>query len=223
MNYLVNRINKIYLEDCLDRLNKTTTYDYAFFSPPDYDEMNLHPTQDEEEYSNFINRVLSNLNPTKQVVTVVISDRKFNSTIIPKHKMVIDMMFDLGYKLVSQKIWRKSASINLYRLNYAFVLSFAKNKCKQLYKKDFRIDVWDYKHQNYRGYSYNMPIEITQKCIENFTNEAELVYDPFMGVGTTAIACMNTNRFYMGSEINSETYELCMDRIIKLEGNQKWY
>ena len=154
MSYLVTKINKIYLEDCLDRLKKSTTYDYAFFSPPDYDEMNLHPKQDEEEYSNFINRVLSTLNPTKQVVTVVISDRKFNSTIIPKHKMIIDMMFDLGYKLVSQKIWRKSPSINLYRLNYAFVLSFAKRKCKQHYKKDFRVDVWDCKHQNYRGYSY---------------------------------------------------------------------
>ena len=75
MSYLVNKLNKIYLEDCLDRLNKKSTYDYAFFSPPDYDEMNLHPKQDEEEYSSFINRVLGNLNPSKQVVTVVISDR----------------------------------------------------------------------------------------------------------------------------------------------------
>jgi DNA modification methylase len=223
MSYLVNKINNIFLEDCMDRLNKESSYDYAFFSPPDYDEINMNPKSDSEEYFSFVSNVLKKLNPTKHVVTVVISDRKFNSTIIPKHKMVIDMMFDSGYKLVSQKIWRKSPSINLYRLNYAFVLSFAKQKCKQHYKKDFKIDVWDHKHQNYEGYSYNMPIEIAQKCIENFTNVSEVVYDPFMGVGTTAIACINSDRFYMGSEIDPKTYELCMNRIDKYEGNQKWY
>ena len=68
----------------------------------------MNPKSDSEEYFSFVSNVLKNLNPTKHVVTVVISDRKFNSTIIPKHKMVIDMMFGLGYKLVSQKIWRKS-------------------------------------------------------------------------------------------------------------------
>ena len=45
----------------MDRLNKKSSYDYAFFSPPDYDEINMNPKSDSEEYFSFVSNVLKNL------------------------------------------------------------------------------------------------------------------------------------------------------------------
>ena len=45
------------------------------------------------------------------------------------------------------------------------------------------------------------------------TNEGELVFDPFCGSGTTAVACKNTNRNFIGSEIDSNYYEKALKRL----------
>ena len=49
--------------------------------------------------------------------------------------------------------------------------------------------------------------------IENFTKENDLVYDPFMGIGTTAITAMNKSRHYIGSEISEEYCVMAEKRI----------
>ena len=56
-------------------------------------------------------------------------------------------------------------------------------------------------------------IEVMEKLIEVHTNENDLVYDPFMGSGTTAVACKNKNRNVIGSEINEKYYKILMERI----------
>ena len=49
--------------------------------------------------------------------------------------------------------------------------------------------------------------------IENHTNENDIVYDPFMGSGTTAISALQIGRNYLGSEINEDYYKLSNNRI----------
>ena len=46
-----------------------------------------------------------------------------------------------------------------------------------------------------------------------------VVLDPFMGSGTTAVACIRTGRNYIGFEMNPEYYEVCKKRIINEEYN----
>ena len=55
----------------------------------------------------------------------------------------------------------------------------------------------------------------TESCeiIEEHTTEDQVVYDPFMGSGTTAVGCMETNRKYIGNEIDKETFDLCNERL----------
>lgn len=48
------------------------------------------------------------------------------------------------------------------------------------------------------------------------SNEGDIVLDPFMGGGTTAIACINTKRDFIGFELNSEYYEYAKNRIDNL-------
>lgn len=59
------------------------------------------------------------------------------------------------------------------------------------------------------------PVELCEWLIKTFTNKEEIVLDNCMGSGTTAIACINTNRRYIGFEIEKEYYDLAIDRINK--------
>ena len=46
-----------------------------------------------------------------------------------------------------------------------------------------------------------------------FSKENSIVLDPFLGSGTTALACKNTNRQCIGYEINDEYYNICLNRL----------
>jgi site-specific DNA-methyltransferase (adenine-specific) len=59
------------------------------------------------------------------------------------------------------------------------------------------------------------PIPLMQCMIENSTQEGELVLDPFMGSGTTALACIRSKRHYIGCEIDQKYYKVALDRIEK--------
>ncbi len=216
--------NTIYNEDCLHTLDRELEYDYVFFSPPEYSELNLEPIKDDEKYFGWLEEIYSKFNPRKNLVTIVISDRRFKRKTIPKHQYCTEIMKNLGYDLLNQKIWEKSREINMFRYNYAFVMSYARKSFKSKNTKLFKYDTWFHPHHSYKGYSYNMPQEVAERCIENYTEEGDIVYDPFMGIGTTAIACNKLNRKYVGSEINSETYELGLNRInTQTIGNiEKW-
>ena len=57
------------------------------------------------------------------------------------------------------------------------------------------------------------PVALFEYLIKTYTNEGETVLDNCMGSGTTAIACINTNRNYIGFELDKEYYELSNNRI----------
>lgn len=57
------------------------------------------------------------------------------------------------------------------------------------------------------------PVKLIEKIIKVHSNEGDLVLDPFMGSGTTAIAALNTNRKYTGFELSEEYYHILSDRV----------
>ena len=58
-----------------------------------------------------------------------------------------------------------------------------------------------------------VPVELMERIILLTTNEGDLVVDPFIGSGTTAIACINTNRRFIGFEIDEKYFRIANDRI----------
>ena len=58
-----------------------------------------------------------------------------------------------------------------------------------------------------------MPIDLAVKLIDRFSKPGELIYDPFMGTGTTAIASILTGRKWIGSEISKSYHSLSLERI----------
>ena len=59
------------------------------------------------------------------------------------------------------------------------------------------------------------PIRLMERLIALVTDEGDVVLDPFMGSGTTGVACMNTKRRFIGMEIDDVYFKTAEDRIIK--------
>ena len=59
-------------------------------------------------------------------------------------------------------------------------------------------------------------IQHKSHLIKTYTNEGGLVLDNCMGSGSTGVACVNTNRNFIGMELNSEYYDIAKDRIEKV-------
>ena len=203
--------NVIHLDDFRNVINEYD-YDYIFTSPPDFEEIGTDPSNP-DRYQDFLCEVFGRANPIKKIITVGFTDRKFNGTIVPKSSILKHSMFAIGYNLISHKIWVKSTKIDMFRLTYGNVLTFGKGKVKQYLDKEFKPDVWMDGRGKYKKYAYGMPVDVPRKCILNYTQENDIVYDPFMGSGTTAIAAIKTGRCYLGSELNSSYWKLSKERI----------
>ena len=57
------------------------------------------------------------------------------------------------------------------------------------------------------------PVDILQNLIINSSKEGEVVFDPFMGSGSTGVACKKTNRDFVGIEIDKNYYDIAVERI----------
>ena len=61
------------------------------------------------------------------------------------------------------------------------------------------------------------PVELCDFFIKAFSNEGETILDPFMGSGTTGVACVNTNRNFIGIEKDEKYFEIAKERIAEAE------
>jgi site-specific DNA-methyltransferase (adenine-specific)/modification methylase len=57
------------------------------------------------------------------------------------------------------------------------------------------------------------PVALMVKLIEHYTKPNDIVFDPFMGSGTTGVACMQTNRNFIGIERDSKYFDIAYKRI----------
>lgn len=95
---------------------------------------------------------------------------------------------------------------------------FAREKGVKLYgtyhtKKKYYVskaNVFDKKLYNHPTIK---PLEIIQNLIINSSNEGDIVFDPFLGSGTTSVASINTNRHYIGFELDENYFKTAQKRI----------
>ena len=201
-------VNKFYIEDCYERLtNKNFKYNYIITSPPDFSEIGLSL---KESYYTWIKGYIENFNPINGFVTICITDRRGNGGVITKHKEVIDAFQSIGWEVHSYKIWVKSFNIDLYKLPYQHLITFTQNKRKVPPTKRILEDIFCIKPS---GFKNSMPVEICSRHINCFTELGEVVYDPFLGSGTTAIACKLNERRWVGSEINKDIIPIIEERL----------
>lgn len=84
-----------------------------------------------------------------------------------------------------------------------------------------RTNVWEYNvgkgHSSHDEIAYQHPAIFPEKLVQDhiisWSKEGDVIYDPFMGSGTTAKICLLNARHYIGSEINKEYIELSKNRL----------
>jgi DNA modification methylase len=69
------------------------------------------------------------------------------------------------------------------------------------------------------GHPTIKPLELVKRHIEHSTKIGDVVLDPFMGSGTTAVACKELNRQYIGFEIDKKFYKIADDRLNGIKAN----
>lgn len=65
-------------------------------------------------------------------------------------------------------------------------------------------------------------INVIEKLLMILSNKGDTILDPFSGSGTTAIACINNNRNFIGFELDKDYYDISLDRVEKETGVRLW-
>ena len=109
--------------------------------------------------------------------------------------------------------WIKAG--NYYRPRHELIM-FATNGKSERQVPRAEPDVWQERCVNVTKARYHpaqKPVELMERMIKNSTTEGEVVLDPFMGSGSTGVACRNTNRQFIGFELNEHFFEVARQRI----------
>ena len=88
-------------------------------------------------------------------------------------------------------------------------LAWVKGGCGVYCFKDMSL----YGETNNRLHPTQKPLPLMKWCIEKYTNPGDTVLDPFMGSGTTGVACVQTGRNFIGIEIDPGYFEIAQRRI----------
>ena len=88
---------------------------------------------------------------------------------------------------------------------------------------DKTTSVWTFGAESARkiGHPAPFPIELPLRCIKLYTFENDIVLDPFMGSGSTAIASLMTNRRFVGYDIDKNYVKIAEKRINELLDKKK--
>lgn len=69
------------------------------------------------------------------------------------------------------------------------------------------------KQKEKRVHPTQKPTPLMEWVISNYSKESDIIFDPFMGSGTTGVACMNFNRSFIGVEKEKQFYTIAKNRI----------
>jgi site-specific DNA-methyltransferase (adenine-specific) len=132
----------------------------------------------------------------------------------------LDAVNNTDFHLVKTMIWAKDNKImsQAYMSQMEFILFLRKGKFVRI-NNCGTSDLLQYPNSKTKGedgkpiHSTEKPINLMKVLIENSSKENEIVLDPFLGVGSTAIASKELNRNYIGIELDPQYYAVAVARV----------
>lgn len=240
-------LDKVYYESCLDTMSKMDdgSVDCVVTSPP-YN-MNLrirngkycsrqivkelstkYSTFDDNlpinEYNEFHTNVLRELLRISKVVF-------YNIQIVTGSKRsVFKMIGDFSEQLKDIIVWdkgvaqpamqkqvlnRRTELILVFETDYPISRQYRYAN----FERGTLNDIWEIKRGKKisKNHGAVFPEELVFKILENFTKEGEVIYDPFMGTGTTAVVAKKMKRRFIGSEIGKDYFDLTEKRLKEMD------
>lgn len=166
---------------------------------------------------------------------------------IPLSDYISNIMIDIGFNMRGEIIWNKAGSASpstawgswlsaanpILRDVHEYILVFSKgnysrskgNKVSTINKEQFMEwtkSIWTMNAESAKkiGHPAPFPEELPYRLIQLYSFKGDVVLDPFMGSGTTAVVALKTGRNFVGYEISEEYIKLSQRRIEpELEGN----
>jgi site-specific DNA-methyltransferase (adenine-specific)/modification methylase len=114
-----------------------------------------------------------------------------------------------------QVLNRRTELILVFEKDYPISRQFRK---RGEFKRGTLDDLWLIKRGKKVGgenHGAIFPEELISTIIENFSKEGDIIYDPFMGTGTTAVVAKQLDRKFIGSEISQKYIEIAEERLKK--------
>ena len=221
-------LNKIYLEDCIKTMARMSdrSINCVVTSPPynlggdfhtfvagkrvTYGDYSKYKDKvKEEDYQQWQIEVLNECYRILKDDGVMFYNHKnriVNGNVINPFEWLSKTNFNVLQVVVVNL--RSTANVDKRRFFPVHELLFVltKNKNTKLHNDDCLTDVWEIKKVSRKisGHPATFHVELPLRCIKAGTNDGEIVYDPFCGTGTVMRACVQTNRVYIGSEIDSK-------------------
>lgn len=158
---------------------------------------------------------------------------------VPLSHMVTERMLKIGYLMRGEIIWQKAKGANgscawgswlspknpVVRDIHEYLLCFSKGRFDRvrrgqpsIKRDDFMaatLSIWNFPPEsaNRVNHPAPFPVELPRRFIEMYTYENDLVLDPFIGSGTTAVAARETGRNWVGYEIDKKYARAARKRI----------
>ncbi|MGI9667417.1 MAG: DNA-methyltransferase [Acidimicrobiia bacterium] len=158
---------------------------------------------------------------------------------LPLNQYVASLLTEIGFDLRGEIIWQKakgaggscawgswqSAKNPTLRDVHEYVIvgskgTFGRQRKGEdtISKEDFleaTVSIWDILPESARrvGHPAPFPVELPRRLIELYTFEGDLILDPFLGSGSTAVAAVETGRHYVGYDLSEDYLELAERRI----------
>lgn len=121
-----------------------------------------------------------------------------------------------GFPVRQIIIWRRKGGINFnpgyFLPTYEVIYLIAKSAFRLAKKANAYGDVWEIQQEFNNTHPAPFPVELPERCIISTT--AQVILDPFMGSGTTALAAQKHGRTFIGIEISPEYCTLARQRLI---------
>ena len=162
---------------------------------------------------------------------------------VPLSHHVTAIMDELGFHIRGEIIWRKAAGASgscafgswrsaanpVLRDVHEYVLVFSKGRMDRARKGDSTIgrdeflrdtlSIWDIPAESARrvGHPAPFPVELPRRLIELYTYRGDVVLDPFLGSGSTAIAAVQAERMFVGYELDAGYARLARRRVREAE------
>ncbi len=162
---------------------------------------------------------------------------------IPLSDYISKIMLDIGFNMRGEIIWNKAASASpstawgswlsaanpILRDIHEYILVFSKGDYNRIGKgkkntitkeqfMEWTKSIWTMNAESARrvGHPAPFPVELPLRLIQLYSFQDDIILDPFIGSGTTAISALKSNRKFVGYDISQEYIDLAEKRISPL-------
>ena len=132
----------------------------------------------------------------------------------------LSVIYSSPFHFIKNLIWVKDNKImgQSYMSQFEYVIMLRKGKHKRINDcgQSDVLQIPNKKIKNPEGktiHDTEKPIKLNEILITNSSNKGEIVLDPFMGIGSCGVACVNTNRNFIGIELDEGYFNIAKERI----------